>query len=269
MATDLPEDTQLKRRARRRLIGAIALVLLAVIILPMIFDAEKKAPEQDVLIQIPNQGDYVAKAPPGATPAAPQSAADAAKAAADTPAKAPAPVMPKDTPKADTPPKDATRAEPAPKAEVKPDAKAESKAAAKAEAKAPAKAEPKAEAKAPAKAPSKIDEQWAREQEDAKRAQALLNGGDSAPKSDKAEKLASASGSYVVQIAAFASEEKAQEARDKLGAAGVKAYAEKVSTQAGERTRVRAGPYASKDAAEAVRDKVGGLGFSGATVVRR
>ena len=67
MASEPTDDTQLKRRARRRLIGAIALVLLAVILLPMIFDAEKKPLDHDISIQIPNQGDYVSKAPPVAS----------------------------------------------------------------------------------------------------------------------------------------------------------------------------------------------------------
>ena len=50
-----PPDSTLKRRARRRLIGAIAMVLAAVIVLPMIFDAERAPQGPDVSIQIPNQ----------------------------------------------------------------------------------------------------------------------------------------------------------------------------------------------------------------------
>ena len=45
----LPE----KRRARRRLIGATALVLAAIIGLPMIFDSEPKPFSDDIAIQIP------------------------------------------------------------------------------------------------------------------------------------------------------------------------------------------------------------------------
>jgi DedD protein len=39
MAEDQDVNT-LKRRGRRRLVGAIALVLAAVIVLPMVFDSE-------------------------------------------------------------------------------------------------------------------------------------------------------------------------------------------------------------------------------------
>jgi DedD protein len=47
----LPE----KKRARRRLIGAIALVLAAVIGLPMILDSEPKPLADDINIQIPSK----------------------------------------------------------------------------------------------------------------------------------------------------------------------------------------------------------------------
>src|SRR4051794_37688452 len=47
----LPE----KKRARRRLIGAIALVLAAVIGLPMILDSEPKPVADDISIQIPSK----------------------------------------------------------------------------------------------------------------------------------------------------------------------------------------------------------------------
>lgn len=56
MAEELDVDT-LKRRGRRRLIGAIALVLLAVIVLPMVFDPEPKTNTPPVQIRIPGEGE--------------------------------------------------------------------------------------------------------------------------------------------------------------------------------------------------------------------
>ena len=47
------EELQLKKRARRRLVGAVALVLLIVVFLPMILDSEPKPLNQDVTITIP------------------------------------------------------------------------------------------------------------------------------------------------------------------------------------------------------------------------
>ncbi len=49
-----PEDVNtLKRRGRRRLVGAIALVLAAVIVLPMIFDSEPRQAQPPVSVRIP------------------------------------------------------------------------------------------------------------------------------------------------------------------------------------------------------------------------
>jgi DedD protein len=51
-----PQDALLlKRRARRRLVGAIALVLLVVIVLPVILDQEPKPVRHDLTVQIPSQ----------------------------------------------------------------------------------------------------------------------------------------------------------------------------------------------------------------------
>ena len=47
------EELQLKKRARRRLVGAVALVLLIVVFLPMILDNEPKPLNQDIAITIP------------------------------------------------------------------------------------------------------------------------------------------------------------------------------------------------------------------------
>ena len=45
---------QLKKRARRRLVGAVALALTAVIVLPMVMDQEPKPISQDIQIRIPS-----------------------------------------------------------------------------------------------------------------------------------------------------------------------------------------------------------------------
>ena len=48
------EELQLKVRARRRIIGAVTLVVLMVIFLPMIFDAKPKSEVKDVAVEIPD-----------------------------------------------------------------------------------------------------------------------------------------------------------------------------------------------------------------------
>jgi DedD protein len=47
------DELQLKKRARRRLVGALALVLLIVVFLPMILDNEPRPLNQDIAITIP------------------------------------------------------------------------------------------------------------------------------------------------------------------------------------------------------------------------
>ncbi|WP_019256263.1 hypothetical protein, partial [Burkholderia thailandensis] len=54
----LPE----KQRARRRLVGAIALVVAAVIVLPMVLDSHPKPVTDDVQIDIPNRPSHQAAA---------------------------------------------------------------------------------------------------------------------------------------------------------------------------------------------------------------
>jgi DedD protein len=60
------EQLQLKKRARRRLIGAITLVTLMVLLLPMLLDGEPKPVSQDINIQIqtPNGGSFASRVIP-------------------------------------------------------------------------------------------------------------------------------------------------------------------------------------------------------------
>jgi DedD protein len=58
------EELNLKRQARRRLIGAIALTVLVVVLLPMVLDSGPPAPSQDIELQIPDKdtaGEFVPK----------------------------------------------------------------------------------------------------------------------------------------------------------------------------------------------------------------
>ncbi len=52
---DSPDATVLRRRARRRLVGAIALVVFVVIVLPLVLDQEPKPATQALTVQIPSQ----------------------------------------------------------------------------------------------------------------------------------------------------------------------------------------------------------------------
>jgi DedD protein len=52
---DSEDAILLQRRARRRLVGAIALVVFTVIVLPIVFDKDKPPERQDLVLQIPSQ----------------------------------------------------------------------------------------------------------------------------------------------------------------------------------------------------------------------
>lgn len=109
----------LRRRGRRRLVGAIALVLLAVIVLPWIFDPQpRQAPPVSVRIPSEDETPFVPKG-------APKPPAPAVKADKPAPATAPAPAAPAaptaEAKSADKPP----AAKPAPAAATSERARAE------------------------------------------------------------------------------------------------------------------------------------------------
>lgn len=113
----------LKRRGRRRLVGAVALVLLAVIVLPMLFDPEPRPSAPPVSVRIPGEEE---------SGFAPKLAPKAAPPARKREAVAPQPPVERKT-------------EEEPKPKPKPEPKVEPKAA---EAKPPADAAERARAEA-------------------------------------------------------------------------------------------------------------------------
>lgn len=58
------DELALRRRARRRLVGAVAIALTVVLVLPMLFDSEPKPLGPDVDIRIPAQDSPFDTAPP-------------------------------------------------------------------------------------------------------------------------------------------------------------------------------------------------------------
>jgi DedD protein len=268
----LPE----KKRARRRLVGAIALALAAAVGLPMLLDSEPKPLAGDIAIQIPPKD----KAAPLPVPAEPSAAPAPAAVPVDTTSAAPAAARSvkavaaedsvdkgeevlKAPPPAARPPAASLVAAAKPetlkaKPEHKPEPKAEHKDTAKAEHKPADKPEPKAE-KADKPVKPKTDDKPAKPHDDA-RALAILEG-KAAEKADKADKEKSAESSsqrFVLQVAALSSQDKAAELQAKLRGAGISSHTEK----AGELIKVKVGPL-NKDEAEKVRAKLGRIGLSG------
>ncbi|WBS01612.1 SPOR domain-containing protein [Pseudoduganella sp. SL102] len=276
----LPE----KKRARRRLVGAIALALAVAIGLPMVLDSEPKPLNNDIAIQIPprDKPDNSAKAAADDTAAEDaavadakepeESLADAKTAQAEALDQSEEIVEPEDhTPVVAAPPRPLPKLEerPAPvkteppkvaKLEVKPEPKPkhEAKVAGWDEPKVepkklaearpePKKPEPKAEARPEAKPVPKTD--------DAARALALLEG-KAAPAAAPAD-----SGRYVIQVAALAAKDKVEELQGKLRDAGIKSFTQK--SPSGELTRVKVGPFGSREEAEKAKAKLQKIGLSG------
>jgi DedD protein len=250
----LPE----KKRARRRLVGAIALALAAAVGLPMLLDSEPKPLAGDIAIQIPakdkagplpmpaapasanvaasdsvDKGEEIVAAPP-AKPAALPAAASArtvAEVQAGSKAEAPRPAPVERVAKPEP-----AKAEPARVEPPKPEHKDK-----------PAKPEPKPEAK-----PAKKEDKPHAAPEDAARAMAILEGKEAAKARD------AAGPKVVMQVAALGSQEKVAELQARLRDAGIHSFTEKYH----ELIRVKVGPY-SKDEAEKVRAQLAKLGLSG------
>jgi DedD protein len=229
------EELQLKKRARRRLVGAIVLVTAVAVVLPMVLDSEPKPVNQNINIQIPSPDAGVLSTAP--TPLKP---ADPATASQKPEAK---PAVP-----AEVKPEPAVAA----KVETKPEARPEAKHETKPEA---AKVEPEAAAKPVEKTEPK-PQQPAKTEAVAK------------PKDGAKEKPKAASGGFVIQVAALADTAKARELQAKIAGGGMKAYTEVVQTAKGPVTRVRVGPYASREAAEKARTQLQRLQLDGKVVPR-
>jgi DedD protein len=228
-------QSELKRRARRRLVGATALALAAVIVLPMVMDHEPRVPAQEIQVRIPSQdggGGLVSRILPGKGATALPPLADSQPAA-----------QPGASPKMET------------KAEAKTEARIEPKADAKTEPKAEVKAEPKAEAKVepkPAPAAAKPGPVPPVKAAEGARAAAVLSGQNGG-----------GSEQWVVQLGAYKEEGNVKLLVKKLKEMGVPSYTEASDSPQGPRTRVRAGPFATKEAAEKAQAKAKAIGVSG------
>lgn len=225
-----PDVNALKRRSRRRLVGAIALVLLAVIVLPMVFDQDPRSPAAPVGVRIPSEDDsgFTPKVTPRGDPSA----------------KAPAP-----------PESAAAKAAEPPAAEKTGESAAET-AAGKA-----------VEKRLPEKSAEKAGEEPGAEQSAAKTQEPPA--APPAQEERKRAENALANASFVVAIGTYAEEKNARTLIAKLKSEKIPAYAEPLDTAKGPRTRVRAGPFPSEEAAEKARTKMQRLGVQAGAIVQK
>lgn len=219
MAKPITDDElQLRKRARRRLVGAIALVVVVVVVLPWLVDDEPPPQLKNVDISIPPVEPADRKFPPAAPPTdSPAANADKLPEATLPPPEPATPATAAPPPAPATP---AAGSSAKPEVAVPPEAGPRPKPAI--ETKPEAAAAPKPEAKPD-------------------------------PKPDP--KAASGKG-FVMQVGAFSTSAKAKQVQQQLKAGGVASYIEPVETATGTRYRVKAGPFASTEAAQKARDKL-------------
>ncbi len=258
----------MKRRARRRLVGAIALVVFVVIALPIVLDSEPKPISQDLTIQIPSQnaGKFATRvlpAQPEPVPALTTSSTPAVTSSAPAPAPeaaAKAPVVP-EAPKAAVAPAVAPSVKPAPAITppVAPAAAPVSTAATSAaKTETPAKDAPMAvtatakEATSPAAASATKP--------------AAVPVVPAVPAAE-AKSPAVTDRSFIVPLGLYSKADNIKQVRAKATAAGFKTYTEAIAGSAS--VRVRAGPFASRDAADKAREKLKGAGLDVGAVVAR
>ncbi len=237
------DEIQLRKRARRRLVGAIALVILAAVLLPMVLDREPKPMRQDINIEIPqpDASGFTSTIVPVTEPASDSAAANVGenltsamanplqgKPTAGSTAKMDAQLAPaRETSQPHH--ENTTRlneSKPVPKLQ-KPEAENNT-------------TKPQ-QASVESKAAVKLE-----------------------PQSTQAETVG-----FVVQLGAFSSATNAKQLAQKLTANGIKAYVEPLKTAQGTKTRVRAGPFATREAAQKARDKLKTIGLNGVVAEKK
>jgi len=278
-----PAVDELRRRGRRRLVGAIVLALAAAIVVPLLLEQEPHPLGDDVSVQIPpvDEGKFINRL-----------------TGKSGPAKAPAKTEAKGEPKA-------APAAPEPKPEVKPEPQPAASTSAPAAEPAPAPAssmqvprksiaEAEQRVLAPTAKPSTATESKANAvggatgvatpgsvavtppappaaAVPAKPTDTKAAVPPPAPADAKAPPastlppaaVATASNGFVVQLAAFADDKGANALANKLKKGGYAAFVEPVQTSRGTLWRVRVGGYPTRADADAARVKLKGEGYAG------
>ncbi|MFN4325334.1 MAG: SPOR domain-containing protein [Azonexus sp.] len=254
---DNDAQLHLKKRARRRLVGAVFFASVVAVVLPMVMDHEPRQTVQDVEIRIPGQDEK---------PFAPKFAAAPVDKAPEKPLERPleVPVVVESKPPAEAAVKPTARV-----LEVAREGKAADKAVEKPAGKpdkVPEKTVDKPAAKPVEKPVDKpVDKPKA---DEARRAAAILAGQQPAEVKAGDSKPAAKSGEYLVLIGAFANEANVRILKTKLAEQGIKTFSEPLDTPQGRKTRVRAGPFPNREAAEKALEKMRGIGVSGVVAAK-
>lgn len=239
------ELTALKKRARRRLVGAVVLVMTALVVLWTVMD--DKPPQslttQSVAIvsSTPSLASTVTPTPVSPKPA------PAAPVVTNVPPPLNQPTVVAPPPVATTPPAVSTTVDKP--AAVMPTAESTPKATSEKSVDEKPVDRKQAHVKDPAKILAGIGEEEATK-----------------PTKPATADVAKAAGHFFLQLGAFADAAKADGLVSKAHEAGVAVHTDSVSTAKGVLTRLRAGPYADRPAAEKAHNKLASAGISSTIV---
>ena len=236
MPPDLPNNQELalKKRARRRLVGAIALVLLMVIVLPIILqDRAALVPQEAIKITMPASSAPVDKEPVLAVPVpevkskvAEPAPVESSRVEADVSAKASTDITTKNNVVTEENKKSQVKTQAKNDSEMKLKAKTESK---NIEAKVPEAKTPDnkaADTKTQAKTPS----------------------------------------SFTVQVGVYSDMANVKQLQEKLMLAGYKSHVENLNTPKGEKFRIKTANFSSRQEAASALTKIQAAGLPGMVI---
>lgn len=245
--TSEAQAAELRIKARRRLAGAVALILAAVVVLPMLLDSEPAPVSSNIPIRIPDR--QTPFQPHLSEPdTASSSAATSATSAQEVPSSDAQRTASQGAPAATTPPAVTS-------AQVKPDSTTKPALPAGPET---TKAAPVTPPAAPSTAQQRRD--------DSARALALLEG--RTPVASAPSPKPPVRGNFVVQAMSLDSAAEAQKQRNVLISAGLNnAFVDgPVDVNGRPKYRVRVGPFQSREAAQAAQTRLRTQGYGGAFI---
>ena len=258
-----------KKRARRRLVGAAAVCLVAAIVLPIVLDSEPRHAREDVQVRIPSRDTPLRESENGAVQGVigggSRSAPGASGRTQDDEASGEAALDPET---------EASEGAAASGVAVA----AGTAAAVAASNGAGAGASRESASGSGSKTPAKVASSDSTAANSTPKSTTSAAGAAGAPPSLSVpaqpgslearpeSRLADNRSGFVLQAGAFASEKSAAEQQARVRKAGLKSYTEKVSTSQGPRIRVRVGPFSSREAAEKARATLKASGVESALI---
>ncbi|MCE2679556.1 MAG: SPOR domain-containing protein [Burkholderiales bacterium] len=262
-----PVDEQ-KLKARRRLIGSVALLLIAIIVLPIVLEDEPKPVPEDIQLRIPSK-DAAIDLNKASAPVLPPTESASAQPAVKSEAAAPKPTPPVAKPEAPVAKPDVPvlKTEPAKPEAVRKPEPVQKPEPVKVVPKEVIKEVPKDSHKDAVKEPVKETHKPASKlpvvpADDPIAGFANKPASPAVAKSD----VPVARSNHWVQIGAFSNESKAREIASQIRGKGFPAVTEVIRNPSGELYRVRVGPLETKESANKAKDNLSKSGFEGALI---